>query len=434
MLLQVVLFAVKKAYQKQGVARNLERDLFRYCSKKGIGELAILSEKRANESRNWWVLRGGFDPASGPALALTNFAVLKRHLVQRRGEQPCTSVPSSFLLPWHIHADAAEERAAEAEARRKAVHDGLAESERQVSPDQLARCGFNLITVLMVPVPQWCALHDTQAPRHDEVADDDGDDDGEVAEEDEEEGEEDDEEEGEEEDEEEEDEEEMAEPEADEADTYGGEDAEEDAEEGEEAAAAAPAARPAAVAARHSGRQRPARRASAAAAPNMRKLRVGEFMMGSGVFTKKMVAYGMDVLGIERDVSAPAYDGAALVRPAATVKPGEAAAMMREAHVSPDRSPARTYLEICQCRDILPEDLPTLDCEPHSARASCVGKTRLALCSPSSPCPERCVPALCQMRTSRLNAHPSPRLRAAHTSVRTTIGSSAPMIAAASII
>ena len=78
--------------------------------------------------------------------------------------------------------------------------------------------------------------------------------------------------------------------------------------------------------------------------------------MGSGRLTAKLVSYGADVLCVDRKIDAPEYDDKYLFRPSGPkVREGDAARRMKEARM--DEAPT-AYLEICQCRDLRPEDLP----------------------------------------------------------------------------
>ena len=379
--MQVLLFAVKESYERQGVARRLESELFRYCSEKGIDSMVVLSGKRTEQDRNWWMLKGGFELPG--ASAVTSFDELSNPIGGLLG----SSVPDSFLLPWNMHKDAMEQKATENAARKQAVQRGLANSEAEVTWDQMHNCGLDQITALIAPVQTWRNAERRDAERrgvarpgaagaaaagrpahtneeggapHDEMeADEDyhqADEDHHQADEDHH-GDErfDDDEDA---------------PAEDTGEEEGLEDDEDDEEmdpnlnleEEEEAPAAdemaAVEAEPLPPAASPTAAQRTAR------APDTRKLRVGELMAGSCRLLKKLVKYGCDGLGVERDVNAPEYDGEILKRPTSAVAPppGTASRELREASkMSPKKKPAAAYLDICMCRDLRPEDLATFD-------------------------------------------------------------------------
>ena len=93
----------------------------------------------------------------------------------------------------------------------------------------------------------------------------------------------------------------------------------------------------------------------------LRPLRVGEFMAGSARLTKKCASYGAQVLCVESNINAPEY-GEFLPRPEMVgPKPeeGKMAKAMKQASNADVRS--KVFLEICQCRDLDPAKLPTLD-------------------------------------------------------------------------
>ena len=395
------------------------RDLFDYCRRHTIGRVLVLSEKRIEQPRNWWCAKGGFD---GAGEALTTFDALAKYLSKH--EKGVQGLPSSLLLPWTMHKDAAAERTAESNARKRAVERRLVESEHAASVDQLAQCGFNEITVLVVQTEEWSRVHDRDpmmahgtavalgeaaaarggaararahggedmhtgraacgvaAPVESDESEGEGVDEG-MAEAD--------------------DEIAMMDDEDDEAmddeamgdeaigDEAIGDEAIGDEAMGDEAMGdggmgdggmgdggmgdvlGQVAAAPPPVAA-------PPRRTAAgkkqAAAPGMRKLRVGECMGGSfRLLNKLCTALGADGVGIERDVDAIEWQGTlAGLRPSSQSPPADAVAEMRAADVRPGRCPPRAYVQICSCRDLRPEQLPTLDYMHFSPECTSVSR------------------------------------------------------------
>ncbi|KOO35982.1 hypothetical protein Ctob_010804 [Chrysochromulina tobinii] len=75
--LEVLLFAVKASYEKQGVATRLVSEIFRHCRARVIPEVMILSDKRIEQPRNWWVLKGGFELQVGNAQKLIHFKMMQ---------------------------------------------------------------------------------------------------------------------------------------------------------------------------------------------------------------------------------------------------------------------------------------------------------------------------------------------------------------------
>ena len=291
--MEVILFAVKASFQNQRVARRLEHALFLYCERERIGEAMILSENRVAHSRNWWTHRGGFNVRE--TLAFATFRGLEKYLDG--------AVPAGFVLPWPLYSDAVAEKKAEVVARVRALCDGLASSEDAVSADMLAKCGLNGLTVLVMPVLSWLSTHGKErggtaggngngdgSGNGDSDGNGDGDGDGRV----------------------------LATEMGEECEMSAGEEGEMCTREGEQfggreaalpsdaqgmgcAAPSSDEGRAADAAPSHPevgrpsrGHRRPATsgRQQQAAAPNMRKLRVGEFMTGSGRYSSKLCDYG----------------------------------------------------------------------------------------------------------------------------------------------
>ena len=100
-------------------------------------------------------------------------------------------------------------------------------------------------------------------------------------------------------------------------------------------------------------------------------MRIMEAFAGSGrLATQCCNSSGADVLIIERDCKAPDYNDV-LTQPRVGAPPGEAAAQMRQAAAN---SKATVYFELCMCRDIKPEDLPTLDYAHFSPQCTSVSR------------------------------------------------------------
>ena len=313
--LEVILFAVRKDFEGQGVARRLLQELFRFASDQKIGQLIVLSAERMDHPRNYWMVKGGFD-CDNVSSACSTFTGLNKHF---------NGVPDCLILPWEMFNDEAAERAAEVAARKKAVQSGDVSREEDATAEQLAKYGFNLVTVLVAYVPCWSQKFGV---RSDVV--------------------------------------------------------------NSSAAVAAAVTLPAAVppplaplppaASSATGidvagsRVAPVRGAPALGnrSGRPRKLRAGEFMSGSSRLAKKLIQYGADVLCVEREVDAPEYDGKSLVRPHGPSAPGTQAAAMREASMSASHAPAKAYLEVCQCRDLRPFELPTLDYAHFSPQCTSV--------------------------------------------------------------
>jgi hypothetical protein len=407
--LEVLLFAVKASYEKQGVATRLVSEIFRHCRARVIPEVMILSDKRIEQPRNWWVLKGGFELQGRRNQAFGHLDGLMKHM-------GLNSLPPSFMLPWTIFQDAVEER-------RNASHS---------------------LTILVAPVSEWLVLNDVTADAplpptsagasagatskrpmiavstnqkrsktikrsacascEEEEEDEAGTADGEVddaangavhgplgqeGEEDAEAG--------------------AAggevddaangavhgplgqEGEEDEAGAAGGEvdDAANGAVHGPlgqegEAEALCVAPRAAAQAANDDEEAATATPAAAVRRPTvqpnrvfpcrrttLRKMRIMEAFAGSGrLATQCCNSSGADVLIIERDCKAPDYNDV-LTPPRVGAPPGEAAAQMRQAAAN---SMATVYFELCMCRDIKPEDLPTLDYAHFSPQCTSVSR------------------------------------------------------------
>ena len=387
--MQIMLFAVKRDFQNQGVARRLLWALFKLCNREGFqtDKLMVLSANRPESTQNWWTVKGGFSTDEGDDLAnegsYTTYDAFERFFTGG-------SVPDAFLLPWPMYPDVQNEAHAEGQARRRAVHEKqLAAREDEVTAEMLARCGFNEITVLVCPVSSWLASHGEQWVRgrghqveeqQAAAAADDGPGDGltdaampTVG------GNEDGEAEGGEEDVDGEmpvagdeggvdddmvidvdrDETNRADPPAvpprqpSTADAVG--------DEGEDVAAAAANTQ----ARRWAGKPK--------ADPEIRKLRIGEFMMGSGRLSKVFHNDGADVYAMEHDPKKPEY-GDGLVRPSERPTVGEVARQMRSASPSAPSAPPQLYLDLSACRSMRPRDLPTLDYAHFSPTCKSVSK------------------------------------------------------------
>ena len=143
--LEVILFAVRKDFEGQGVARRLLQELFRFASDQKIGQLIVLSAERMDHPRNYWMVKGGFD-CDNVSSACSTFTGLNKHF---------NGVPDCLILPWEMFNDEAAERAAEVAARKKAVQSGEVSREEDATAEQLAKYGFNLVTVLVAYVPCW---------------------------------------------------------------------------------------------------------------------------------------------------------------------------------------------------------------------------------------------------------------------------------------
>lgn len=101
-------------------------------------------------------------------------------------------------------------------------------------------------------------------------------------------------------------------------------------------------------------------------------------MAGSCRFAKKLLTYGYDMLIVERNINAPEYKPGLLDRPTEKRLPGEACKEMRDAQGGRDAR-ARAFIELCSCRDLKPEDLPTLDVahfSPTCASVSCASNDK----------------------------------------------------------
>jgi hypothetical protein len=420
--LEVLLFAVKASYEKQGVATRLVNEIFRHCRACEIPEVMILSEKRIEHPRNWWVLKGGFELQGRPNQAFGHLDGLMKHM-------GLNELPQSFMLPWTIFKDGAEERRNHALACKRAMQQGIASTESAVSAS-------NSLTILVAPVSEWLVLNDVAADAPlpptsagatskrpmiavstnqkrsktikqsacascEEEEDEAGAADGEVDDAANgavhgplgQEGE--------------EDEAGAADGEVDDAANgavHGplGQEGEEDeagaadgevgdaangavhgplGQEGEaEALCVAPraaaqaanddeeAATPVAAVRRPTlqpNRVFPGRRTA------LRKMRIMEAFAGSGrLATQCCKSLGADVLIIERDHKAPDYNDV-LTQPRVGAPPGEAAAQMRQAAAN---SKATVYFDRCMCRDIKPEDLPTLDYAHFSPQCTSVSR------------------------------------------------------------
>ena len=405
--MEIILFAVKRSFEGQKVASSLNDALFKFCHERDIKYMTVLNQKRVGQSRtcfcataphpcrqslplrrlrtgNWWVDRGGF--TGGISNAFTNFASLNKHCMSSSSGLTKKTVPEQLIIPWDMHKDDASERLAEASARKELCENGLTVEDMTI--DKLTRCeAYNKLSVLIVSVDKWYDAHRVDGGRpvapaappasaapaapaapaalaapaatpadavppgpagpsrgvdsDDEHVDSD-----------------------------------------DEHVDIGDERVDSDDEHVD---AAAPTARrrrqapqeedePPLVA---GGGDMPRRRRGAVGRVSIkRSLRCAEFMMGSGVLTRKMVSHGKaHVLGVERQVNAPEYDGTCLKRPptgAAKPEVGDALKAMRLA-LRKGECP-QVFLEICQCRDLQPEDLPTLDFAHFSPQCTSVSR------------------------------------------------------------
>ena len=412
--LEVLLFAVKASYEKQRVATRLVQEIFRHCSRLEIPipNVMILSEKRIEQQRNWWALKGGFE------LAFCHLDGLMKHM-------GLNELPQSFMLLWPIFKDGAEERRNHALACKRAVQQGIASTESAVTFDDLAKlqpttksCDYHMLTILVARVSEWLELNDVAAAaplpltsagatsKRPMIAvstnqkrtktikrssagltascainvesDDDPDppppppglqavDTAERTQ--------------------------ACASCEEEEDEAGAADGEVDDEAnsavhgplGQEGQAEAPCVTPRAAAQAANDDEEAATPAAAVrrrptVQPNrvvpgrrtaLRKMRIMEAFAGSGrLATQCCKSLGADVLIIERDHKAPDYNEV-LTEPRVGAQPGEAAAKMRQAAAN---AKATVYFDLCMCRDIKPEDLPTLDYAHFSPQCTSVSK------------------------------------------------------------
>ena len=85
--MELILFAVDRKFEGQGVAKRLQRELFRFCNREAIPKMVVLSAELVGQQRNWWCKVGGLDPDADDDCceAFTNFAALQSYLATERG-------------------------------------------------------------------------------------------------------------------------------------------------------------------------------------------------------------------------------------------------------------------------------------------------------------------------------------------------------------